>query len=407
MLATPTISLPRAAGLAQLPTKTAATASTIEFLQDEEPKTINDLIRLRAQEDCSDEPIVAYPSSGTNYVHYTPKQLDIFAERAASHYSAFIPQRTSSSDPVHVVGLLGPSNLEYLITLLAITRLGHTVLFLSTRISEEAYVSLLNSTKATTLLVDNAFQSMGKKIQGQCPVSVQPVCSRVDYDGSEPTTSLPKAYLDSNIEKSNIAWIIHSSGSTGLPKPIYQTHAGNLRNYANNFGLRGYITLPLFHAHGISCLFRAIHSRKLIYIYNADLPLTAPHLVATLKSHDIQILYAVPYALKLLAESEEGVKLLASLHLVMFGGSACPKPIGDKLTAQGVLLVSHYGTTETGQLMTSFRDRADRDWDFVRPADNLKPFLRWEEQAAGSGIYELVILKGWPSLVASNRPDYA
>ncbi|THX41432.1 acetyl-CoA synthetase-like protein [Aureobasidium pullulans] len=407
MLATPTISLPRVAGLTQPTIKTAATASTIEFLQDEEPKTINDLIRLRAQEDCSDEPIVAYPSSGTNYVHYTPKQLDAFAERAASHYSAFIPQRTSSSDPVHVIGLLGPSNLEYLITLLAITRLGHTVLFLSTRISEEAYVSLLNSTKATTLLVDNAFQSMGKKIQGQCPVSVQPVCSRFDYDGSKPTTSLPKAYLDRNIENSNIAWIIHSSGSSGLPKPIYQTHAGNLRNYANNFGLRGYITLPLFHAHGISCLFRAIHSRKLIYMYNADLPLTAPHLVATLKSHDIQILYAVPYALKLLAESEEGVKLLASLHLVMFGGSACPKPIGDKLTAQGVLLVSHYGTTETGQLMTSFRDRADKDWDFVRPADNLKPFLRWEEQAAGSGIYELVILKGWPSLVASNRSDDA
>ncbi|THY35976.1 acetyl-CoA synthetase-like protein [Aureobasidium pullulans] len=57
--------------------------------------------------------------------------------------------------------------------------------------------------------------------------------------------------------------------------------------------------------------------------------------------------------------------------------------------------------------MTSFRDRADKDWDIVRPADNLKPFLRWEEQAAGSGIYELVILKGWPSLVASNRLDDA
>lgn len=406
MLATPSISLPRSTGIVRPSTK-VATTTTIEVLRDEEPKTIDDLIRLRAQEECANEPIVAYPSSGTDYVHYTPRQLDAFAERAAVHYSTFIPQRTFSSDPVQVIGLLGPSNLEYLVTLLAITRLGHTVLFLSTRISEEAYVGLLNATKATTLLVDSSFQSMGSKVQSQCPVSVQPVCTRSDYNGTKPVAPLPKANLDGDIENSHIAWIIHSSGSTGLPKPIYQTHSGNLRNYANNFGLRGYITLPLFHAHGISCLFRAISSRKLIYMYNADLPLTAPHLISTLKSHDIQILYAVPYALKLLAESDEGIKLLASLHLVMFGGSACPKPIGDKLTAQGVLLVSHYGTTETGQLMTSFRDRADKDWDYVRPTDNLKPFLRWEEQAPGSGIYELVILKGWPSLVASNRPDEA
>ncbi|KAK4999986.1 hypothetical protein LTR66_001074 [Elasticomyces elasticus] len=128
----------------------------------------------------------------------------------------------------------------------------------------------------------------------------------------------------------------------------------------------------------------------MIYLYNADLPLTAHHLLATLQKHDIQILYAVPYALKLLAEGEEGIKLLASLETVMFGGSACPKLIGDKLVAQGVRLVSHYGTTET-------------DWDYVRPTAALLPYLRWEEQ--GLDIYELCVLEGWPSKVASNRPD--
>jgi len=135
----------------------------------------------------------------------------------------------------------------------------------------------------------------------------------------------------------------HSSGSTGLPKPIFQTHSAALRNYAKNFNLRGFITLPLFHAHGVSCLFRAIHSRKQIYVYGAHLPLTAAHLITTLKERDIGIFYGVPYALKLLSEREEGLKLLARLELVMFGGSACPKPIGDKLVAQGVQLISHYG----------------------------------------------------------------
>jgi thioester reductase-like protein len=139
-------------------------------------------------------------------------------------------------------------------------------------------------------------------------------------------------------------------------------------------------------------------------MYNATLPLTATLLLTTLKEHpEIQVLYAVPYALKLLAESEDGLRMMARLELVMFGGSSCPKPIGDKLVQNGVRLVSHYGTTETGQLMTSFRERSDLDWDYVRPGPSLLPYLRWEENMAG--IYELCVLEGWPVKVASNRPD--
>jgi carbohydrate kinase (thermoresistant glucokinase family) len=141
-------------------------------------------------------------------------------------------------------------------------------------------------------------------------------------------------------------------------------------------------------------------------MYNADLPLTGPYLLTTLQEHpEIEVLYAVPYGLKLLSESEESMKILARLELVMFGGSSCPKPIGDKLAQNGVRLVSHYGTTETGQLMTSFRERSDIDWDYVRPGPTLLPYIRWEEQMPG--IYELCVLEGWPSKVASNRPDGA
>jgi len=141
----------------------------------------------------------------------------------------------------------------------------------------------------------------------------------------------------------------------------------------------------------------------MIYLYSAALPLTAKHLITTLRDNDISIFYGVPYALKLLSESEEGLSLLAKCEIVMFGGSACPKPIGDKLVSQGVRLVSHYGSTETGQLMTSFRPREDKDWDFLRPSEQLKPYLHWEERYPG--IFELCVLEGWPSKVMSNRDD--
>ena len=370
-----------------------------------ELRTIEELLFDRTRGPHADDPVVAYPVSGIEYTFYTPKQLYQLADQAVSYYAPLVPPRKDSSEPAQVVGLIGLSHFQYLITFLALTKLGHTVLFLSTRISEEAYLYLMRQTSATALLVDSSFEHMAKLLEVGIPGLTVGSIPDVQVFETQLSDSAPLHHdRDPAIETSNVAWIIHSSGSTGLPKPIYRTHKAALRNYSyNNPNLRGFITLPLFHAHGISNLFRAIWANKLIYIYNNSLPLTGQNLIDTLERHDIDIFYGVPYALKLLSESDKGVELLTNLKAVMFGGSPCPKPIGDKLVARGVNLVSHYGSTETGQLMTSFRPDGDKDWDFVRTSSALKPFLSMEERY--SGIYELCVLDGWPSKVTSNRDD--
>lgn len=108
--------------------------------------------------------------------------------------------------------------------------------------------------------------------------------------------------------------------------------------------MRGFIMLPLFHAHGLSSVFRAFSSMKEIHMHNADLPLTSKNLLETLQENNFEIFYSVPYALKLLGETVTGIRALAKLKIVMFGGSACPDALGDRLVENGVNLVSHYGT---------------------------------------------------------------
>lgn len=108
--------------------------------------------------------------------------------------------------------------------------------------------------------------------------------------------------------------------------------------------MRGFITLPLYHSHGISSVFRAIYSKKQIHIYPAHIPLTGPYLLTTMKTYSFEIFYGVPYALKLLSEIDEGISVLQKLKLVMFGGSSCPDVLGDKLVQNGVKIISHYGT---------------------------------------------------------------
>ncbi|KUJ11100.1 putative NRPS-like enzyme [Mollisia scopiformis] len=363
---------------------------------DQSPLTIDELVRQRSQE-IPLEPIVSSSSSGIEYVDYNSRQIDIFAFRVAQIYKTLIPQRFSSSDPEVVVGLLGPSNFEYFISVLALTKLGHTVLFLSTRISIAAYRSLLETTGAKHLLVDASFQETAAQVKAQCAsVHVHEIIDATSYNFATTDDTVDTRmcqHLQPEIESKKVSWIIHSSGSTGLPKPIYQTHSAALINYATNLNLRGFITLPLYHAHGISS----------IYIYSASLPLTHHNLLSIMQRYRFDIFYGVPYALKLLGESPEGIAALARLKVVMFGGSACPDALGDQLVDNGVNLISHYGTTETGQLMTSFREHGDKSWDYVRAGSAVQPYLSWELRSPG--IYELAVLKGWSLLVASNRPD--
>ncbi|TGO13434.1 hypothetical protein BPAE_0739g00020 [Botrytis paeoniae] len=375
--------------------------------QPPEPRTIDELIRLRALENAHQN-ILSYPQEKGDYVDYTFHELDLFAFRVAQRYSECIPLRKSSDEKERVIGLLGPSNLDYFITILALSKLGFTVLFLSTRISTVAYRSLLEATSAQHLLIHESFAETAEELQSILPtLQVHKILTQQIYESNdrlEGSTRLDRG-LDLSRETNKICWIIHLSGSTGLPKPIYQTHNAALMNYKNHLGMRGFITLPLYHAHGISSVFRALSSRKQIHMYSSSLPLTQKNLLNVMTTNNFEIFYAVPYALKLLCETEIGIEALKKLKVVMFGGSACSDTLGDRLVDNGVNLVSHYGTTETGQLMTSFRQSGDKAWNYLRPSHSLEPFLRWEP--IGQGIYELIVLDGWPSKVASNRPDGA
>jgi acyl-CoA synthetase (AMP-forming)/AMP-acid ligase II len=316
-----------------------------EAPSDDPIQTVDALVRHRARSNPHGI-IVSYPSSGVEFVDYTMQQLDVFAFRVARHYQSFIPTRSSSQSPPTTVAILGPSNFDYLVTMLALTKLGHTVLFLSTRISQLAVESLIETTGAAYLLADTRFLELAADVQATMPtlhINTIAGSSVFDFPIEVHADTRMDYQLDPSIEERNNIYIIHSSGSTGLPKPIYQPHKSAIANYAMNMDMKAFITLPLYHNHGICNFFRAIHSGKSIHIYNADLPLTQSHLTTVLRKHNFEIFYGVPYALKLLAETDEGIELLKQLKIVMYGGSACPDTLGDLLVEQGVNLVGHYG----------------------------------------------------------------
>ncbi|KAL4800546.1 hypothetical protein BDV19DRAFT_398068 [Aspergillus venezuelensis] len=365
--------------------------------------TVNDILLQRISHP-SDAPLVGYPRSTygiSDYTFYTAKDIDRFAN--GSVHALKDSGLSNFSDPTQnrVVAILGPSNLDYVAALFALSRLGYAVLLLSTRLSTEAYISLLQKTNCSHIL----YSSITEKAVVSIRETVPTVETFLIPDYSIYSTCTEQSGAKFSEPRINRKWafIIHSSGSTGLPKPIFQTHAACIANYATSNSYRALLTLPLYHNHGLCTFFRSLFKAKPIAIYNANLPLTGKNVLEVMEAFRPESFHGVPYVLKLLSEVHGGVEALAQCQQVLFGGSSCPDDLGDYLVDKGVRLISHYGATELGQLMTSDRPVGDKLWNYVRPLKNSRPFIRMEELEDGS--YECIALDGLPAKVSSNCDD--
>lgn len=185
-----------------------------EVEDDRTIQTVGELVRRRAVSH-PNRVVVSYPSSGIDYTDYTMQQLDVFAYRVAMAYKRVVPTRTSSAEAPTVVALLGPSDLDYIVTMLALVKLGHTVLFLSTRISPAAIESLISTTGAKVLLVAPSHADIARASQRSLEeLVVGEIASRSAYEFPvevHADTMLDQG-LDPSTETKNFVYIIHSSG---------------------------------------------------------------------------------------------------------------------------------------------------------------------------------------------------
>jgi acyl-CoA synthetase (AMP-forming)/AMP-acid ligase II len=177
-------------------------------------QTVDGLIRQRAKSNPG-AIAVAYPRAGTDYVDYTLQQLDVFAYRVAVHYQKCIPSRKSSVERQVTVALFGPSNFDYLISMLALAKLGHTVLFLSTRLSQIAIESLVETTGTTYLLADQRFMNIASAVhKNKKQLNVSEIADSEHYDFPIEIYADTRLdyHLDASVETKNNIFIVHSSG---------------------------------------------------------------------------------------------------------------------------------------------------------------------------------------------------
>ncbi|KAJ4385972.1 hypothetical protein N0V93_008863 [Gnomoniopsis smithogilvyi] len=407
--------------------------STIQATSDEEEAiftTLSQVIQERAQTH-RDSILLSYPVHETDFADYTGGHLDRITRCAAHTYLQLLVQvcpslNFSTSDlsgnedgAVQLrdltVSLIGISSLEYYVTFLALQRLGITTMFISPRLADQGHSHLLNQTGCRIAIASGQSYSTLERISndGGMLESALTLVPMIDYDFVK--ASLAGALeVDSSVDLAfskageDQGFIIHSGGTTGLPKPVplkasawlLQAHRMVRRNPpANTLS-----TLPLFHSFGLVTLLRGLVGGTRVSILNAARPVTATIIQKALELTESQALVTVPYTMKFLAEADEGLERLGKLKEVINAGSAVPDDLGDKVVAAGARIFHFYGQTECGALMEPPNDRLL--WNWVTPLPHAAAFLRFDpEQYGDQNLYHLFVLPGLKQKVFSDQPD--
>ncbi|KAK7443699.1 hypothetical protein CaCOL14_012347 [Colletotrichum acutatum] len=367
--------------------------------QDRPFFTLDELIKSRALE-LDEAPLLGYPNEGLlDFEEHSARAVDRYIDAAVQRLQQLgLSSVDSNSEKAPVIGILAHSGLHVVITIMALSRLGYAVFLVSTRLQSPGIARLCELADCSAMLTTSTFHPVLAEVQQQHELDILPLLSHSDYYGRDAPV-FSRTY-DPKRESRKIAAIIHSSGSTGLPKPIYLTHRSCIGAFSVHMNMRAFIVSPLFHSHGFYETFCSIYSKKPIYYGNYNLPLTRQNLIQIINYVKPKIFHVVPYVVKLLAESDEGIRALASVKLVLFGESSCPDDLGDRLVSKGVYLVGNYGSTEVGRLMNSVRPPGDKAWNYLRPLASAKPYVLMDE--ISPGIYECVCLDGIPSKSTSN-----
>lgn len=262
---------------------------------------------------------------------------------------------------------IGPNDVRYHIFVLACAKAGCKPLLISPRNSLQAQLNLFDKTDCGVLYYDVSFKDRaGPWIRGRAGMQGFEAASVAEWLGEGSTNPVPLVPYERTFEEArwDPLFVLHTSGSTGLPKPVV-IRAGALATTdlsqvvpdfkgcqsmvwaAMSEARRIFVPMPLFHAGGIYLtIICSLFFDKPVALGFPDRPLTAQALMEAIEYADVATVVVPPALLEDMSHMPEGVAALAKLKRVAYGGGPLSEGVGKALSSRGVRLTSVIGATE-------------------------------------------------------------
>ncbi|TAQ85312.1 hypothetical protein B7494_g6372 [Chlorociboria aeruginascens] len=351
-----------------------------------------------------------YPNSETDlsYGSMTWDQFDQITERIAIFYARQIKgelREANDTGKQPTIALLGSGRtVQYFCIQLALQKLGVRVLLLAESNALNAIHHLLESCDVSAIITD--FKNANIDTIG---------IRKLKMIDSFPTASTNPTDVDAiKFQNYKNVWelhtfIIHSSGSTGMPKPIIHTNRSMMliaRMYRlfPDFDIENWFLLfPLNHIAGICIALSGLPNGQITSFPPLSLPISSSNLFAVWKElssmgHPVECVHCPPTLIEnmydYILETGGDFSPLASLKILQPGGAVLSNSIIEVLTAKGVNVKTTYGSTEIGPPFRSIpHTRNNPKCYTIRNLYPDNPFIKMEKVA--ENLYECVVYKGF------------
>ncbi|KAF4633769.1 hypothetical protein G7Y89_g4340 [Cudoniella acicularis] len=319
--------------------------------------------------------------------------------RAINRCAWWMERTLRRSETFETLNYVGPQDLRYVVLLFASIKTGYKLFFSSPRNSEEGHLALLDSLQCNKILVSETLPSTVQNIISRREFRTILIPSLRELFTTHPVPSYPytKTFIQARLDP---FVVLHTSGSTGFPKPVVLTHGsitqvdaflqprteGNkplaLSYYS---GLRVFVGLGLFHSAAMCSIAYAICSNTTL-VFPPPLPLTI-EMVNQIHLHGrLDASFVSSAILVQLAKNQEYLENIRHLRFLNFGGGPLPKDIGDILKNYTHLFM-HFGATETGYFALHLTD--PEDWAYV----SFSPKMGYELRPFSEGLYEFYFVR--------------
>ena len=237
------------------------------------------------------------------------------------------------------------SNVELVEVILACMEIGAIAVPISPKLKTKERDAIIEKIKPKLIVTNWQF----KPILTSTTLLFTPVTSIEEL----PNASSGCAVVSNNYNKNkdDIAAIILTSGTTGVPKAVQLTF-GNFEASCNNWNEflqfkpkdQFLCCLPLHHIGGLAVMLRA-----LMFGFSVNLvsSFEAQKVIDTIIKYPITIISLVPTMLKRILDLEGGLIALKSLRWILLGGGPSPEYLLDLCIKEKLNIVKVYGMSET------------------------------------------------------------
>jgi acyl-coenzyme A synthetase/AMP-(fatty) acid ligase len=346
--------------------------------------------------------IIAFPDghqATSGFRYYTKKELVDLSHKAAAYLmSNGIPIRTAGEPPLRVT-LLAYGTIEWVACFYAIVRMGHSIVNLSPRLPEDYVHGLLAKSK-TDILVTDRLEQLSPKLHSIAMPSEAEILEQ---------PLKPEAELfcpHTVIQPDDIFIVLHSSGSTSVPKlfPMKQREwlgrVANIRKILQP-SMSAWNASATYNFGGLIVLSLAPSHKAVTYLENDRTNFTHETALDFFRESKPNYLSITPWTLTMLASTAEGISLLTKVDIVMLFGAVCTDALGDRLVAEGVNFYSLYALTETSVLGTSPQPRktGDKNWQWISIHPPKKDYLEMRQLPGSPDLWQMHCLPGCPEVI--------